>query len=233
MRTCRVCVVFGVTLFLVGCGAAPPALPPGLTQPNCVTIDHRMPSADNFEKVETVVIARCTEVRQYATVRDGNYEHSWCLLGFAVITVERGTWPQDRIVFCCYETWLTPESGVMYDLAPFPFFQGGVTALALVPQTEPPRVVGYQERSLVPPYGKPRPVIITPGSQERKQFYDRLWAAVRGFAERSGGPPLGGARGPEETDDAYVLLLDLRTDGPMLWRTLSVDKETFAVREVP
>ena len=82
MRTVLVCILCMLTPFLLGCDEAvppgpgpwdgdPPDLPAGAPEPNCVTPGHRMCAP--LKKAETVVVARCTEVRQYANTRKGQW----------------------------------------------------------------------------------------------------------------------------------------------------------------
>lgn len=245
MRTCRVCILFMLTLFLLGCDEAaplgpgpwegdPPDLPAGAPEPNCVAPGHRIPYRAPVEEDEVVVIARCTEIRQYAKTRKGQWEYWWYVVAFDVMRVERGVWPHRSVVFCCYDTWPTPGSGIEVKKAQFPFVvaEGRVMALALQAQAEPPLVVGQEWRSRVPPHGRPRPLSFSLQSEEGKRLYDRLWAAVRTFAEQNGWPQVTGASHFEETADAYVLEVLFRADGAPR-RAVAVDKETFTVREVP
>jgi hypothetical protein len=193
-----------------------------------------MPYSAPLKEAETVVVARCTEIRPYAKVRRGQWDFLWYIVTFNVIDVERGAWPQPRVVFCYYGTCPTPESGIkiLLKTAPFPFVEGRVLALAIQAQADPPLVVGQEWRSRVPPHGKPRPLAFNLQSEEGKRFYDRLWAAVRTFAEQNGWPQVTGASHFEETADAYVLEVLFRADGAPR-RAVAVEKETFTVREVP
>ena len=243
-----------LTLLLAGCEEAaspnahlwsgdPPDLPVGAPIVNCVTPHHAIPaclrycalSNSPFKEAEAVVVARCTKVRQYATIRRGQWDFLWYVVAFDVIGVERGTWPHPRVVFCCYDAWPTPESGIEVKKVRFPFVvvEGRVLALALEPRGVPPRVVGVEWRSHLPPHGKPRPLSFDLQSKEGKRLYERQDAAVRAFAEQNGWPEVTGAVHFEETDDAYVLEVILHTDGEVNHRAVAVDKETFAVREVP
>ncbi|HUU93240.1 MAG TPA: hypothetical protein VM238_18755 [Phycisphaerae bacterium] len=245
MRTAGALTLVFLALLLAGCDetappdlgprdVSPPDLPCGAPTPNCVTTNQGIPNRPPGEEDEVIVVGRCTEVRQYAKTRHGQWEHWWYVVAFDVFGVERGVWPHPRVVFCCYDAWPTPESGIEVKKSRFLFVEGRVFALALEPQAEPPPLlVGQEWRSRVPPHGKTRLLSFDLQSEEGKRFYDRLWAAVRAFAEQNGWPDVTGAVRFEETDDAYVLEVALRTDDEANRRAVAVDKETFAVREVP
>ncbi|MFO8012828.1 MAG: hypothetical protein R6X20_05915 [Phycisphaerae bacterium] len=245
MRTVGPHILIVPAILLAGCGEpesmgpgpweeAPPNLPADAPVVNCVAPDHWLPYRASFREAEAVVVARCTNVLQYATVRRGHYDFLWYLVTFDAIRTERGMWPHDRVVFCCYDTWPTPESGIMVKKAPFPFDEGRVVALALDPRAVPPRVTGQAWRSRVPPHGKPQPLAFDLQSEEGRRFYQRLDTAIRTFAEQEGWPKATGGSHFEVTDEAYVAEVILRRpDGEPAHRAVAVDKETFAVREVP
>ncbi|MEA3367739.1 MAG: hypothetical protein U9R68_06470 [Planctomycetota bacterium] len=197
--------------------------------------EHRLRYGASFTEAEAVVVARCTKVRQYTKTRRGEWEHWWYVVGCEVIRAERGAWPYPRVVFCCYDAWPGPGSDIKVKKAPFPFCKGRVLALALEPRGVPPRVVGQEWRSRLPPHGEPRRLFSFEmmQSEEGKRLYERLDTAVRAFAKQEGWPKVTGGSKFEETDDAYVLEVVLRTDGESERRAVAVDKETFTVREVP
>jgi len=242
MRAYRAGILFFAAVFLAGCGESnswspgawkgdPPPLPADASKVNCVPAGYGIPS-ELFEEAGTVVVARCTEVRQYATVRRGNWDFTWVLVACDVIGVERGTWPHPRVVFRCYDTWPTPESGIMVKKAPFPFAEGRVVALALKPEADPPQVVAEEWRSRLPPHGKPR--IMESQGEAAERVHERMWSAIGDFAQREGRPRVSGGSHFEVTDDAYVAEVVFRKpDGQYERRAVAVDKETFAVREVP
>jgi len=251
MRAYQAGILFLAAIVFAGCGEAdswspgawkgdPPPLPADAPKVNCVAWAHgtqyRGPFAP-FEEAGTVVVARCTEVRQYATVRRGDYDFLWYLVACDVIDVERGTWPHDRVVFRCYDTWPTPESGIMLGKGPFPFAEGRVVAMALETQGDPPRVVGQERRSRLAPHGEPR--YMDTGTEEGRRLHDRVWAVVQDFAEQKGWPKAIGGSNFEVTDDAYVAEVVFRRPdfrepgGESERRAVAVDKQTLAVREVP
>lgn len=252
MRTSGALTLALLTLLLPGCEEAaspnahlwsgdPPDLPAGAPIVNCVTPHHAIPASlrysalsnSPFKEAEAVVVARCAEVRQYTKIRRGEWDFWWYVVAFDVMRVERGVWPHPRVVFCCYDEWPTPESGIKVKKAPFPFCKGRVLALALEPRGVPPQVVAVEWRSHLPPHGKPRPLSFDLQSKEGKRLYERLDEAVRAFAEQNGWPEVTLASFFEETDDAYVLEVILQTDGESERRAVAVDEVTFAVREVP
>ncbi len=215
----------------------PPDLPSGAPTVNCVAPHHRLSYPSSFGEAEAVVVARCKEIRQYATVQRGQWDFLWYVVAFDVIRVERGEWSDMRVAFCYYGTRPTPESGIhiLYKTAPCPCVRGRVLALALEPRGVPPRVAGQEWRSRLPPHGEPQRLFSFEmmQSEEGKRLYERLDTAVRDFAEHEGWPEVGAGSHFEETDDAYVLEVILQTDGEINRRAVAVDKETFAVREVP
>ena len=245
MRTYRAGIVVVAAILLAGCDEPrfmgpgawkddPPPLPADAPVVNCVARGHRLFDYRRFKEAEAVVVARCIEVRQYATVRRGNWDFLWYLVACDVIRAERGRWPHDRVVFCCYDTWPTPESGIKVKKAPFPYVEGRVVALALEPRAVPPRVVGQERRSRLPPHGKPQPLAFDLQGEEGKRFYTRLDTAIRTFAEQQGWPEVSGGSHFEVTDEEYVAEVVLqRLDGETERRAVAVEKETFAVREIP
>jgi hypothetical protein len=246
MRMAGGTILIVATALLAGCSeprsmspgswnGEPPPLPADAPEVNCVVWGHgheyRGPFAP-FEEAEAVAVARCTEVRQYATVRRGLWEFVWYLVACDVIRVERGAWPHDRLVFCCYDAWPTPESGIMLGKGPFPFAEGRVVALALETQADPPRVVGQERRSRLAPHGEPR--YMDTATEEGRRLHERVWAVVQDFAEQKGWPKAIGGSDFEVTDGAYVAEVVFRqTEGQYERRAVAVDKETLAVREVP
>lgn len=221
----------------------PPPLPADAPLVNCVAPGHRLPAyipyctgfdSRRFKEAEAVVIARCVEVRQYATVRRGNWDFLWYLVACDVIRVERGRWPHDRVVFCYYGTRPTPESGIrmLFKTALCPYVEGRVVALALEPEAEPPRVLGQERRSRLPPHG--RPTYMDAQGESGERLHHRLWRAVRDFAEQEGWPKVTGASHFEVTDEAYLVEVILRRpDGESVRRAVAVDKETFSVHMIP
>ena len=243
MRAFRVGILFVLPVLLLGCDEPklmgpgaweddPPPLPADALDVNCVAVRDGPRCHAPFEEAGAVVVARCIEVHQYATVRRGNWDFLWYLVACDVIRVERGRWPHPRVVFCCYDTWPTPESGIKVKKAPFPYVGGRVVALALAPDTEPPRVLGQQQRSRLPPHEKP--TYLDPRDEAGERLFHRLWRAVCEFAAQEGWPKVTGAPHFEVTDDAYVgELVVQHPNGESERRAVAVDKETFAVREIP
>jgi len=243
MRTAGIPILLVVVSLFAGCSeplawnpgpwkSDPPDPPADAPAVNCVVTDVGPRHTEPFKEAGAVVVARCTAVNQYATVRRGNWDFFWSLVACDVIRVERGRWPHPRVVFCCYDPWPTPESGIMVNKMPFPYAEGRVLAIALDPDAEPPRVLDQQWRSRLPPHGEPTYMDAQGDSGER--LHDRVWAAVRDFAERDGWPRVTGGSHFEVTDDAYVAEVVVRPpDGESERRAVAVDKETFAVREVP
>jgi len=245
MRAFRVGILFVLPVFLLGCDEPkpmgpgpwegdPPPLPADAPIVNCVAPKHRLPYHASFAEAETVVVARCTEVQQYETVRQGNWDFLWYLMACDVIRVERSQWPHPRVVFCYYGTRPTPESGIKVKKAPFPYVEGRVVALALEPEAEPPRVLGQEWRSRLPPHGKPQPLAFDLQGEEGRRFYQRLDTAIRDFARQEGWPKVIGGSKFEVTDDAYVAeVVFQRPDGEPERRAVAVDQRAFSVREVP
>jgi len=239
MRTIATAMVV-LTVLVYGCtrqwGAGPPpAPPPPVDAPaaNCTTREDAIPYEQAEHAGETIIIARCSLVRRYATVTRGDWNYSWYVFGFDVMSAERGAWPAKQVVFVAYDAWPTDESGIVLGKPAFPYAVGRVMAFYVRTDTSLPLITGQEWRSRVPSHGRPRPLSFNLQSEEGKRLLDRLWAAVRTFAEQNGWPQVTGASHFEETDDDYVLEVVLRTGGESEHRAVAVGKDAFNVREVP
>ena len=230
-----------LTVLVYGCtrqgdAGPPPAPPPPADAPaaNCTTVGNIIPYDGLPDpRRETIVVARCSLVRRYATVTRGDWNYSWYVFGFDVASAERGAWPAKQVVFVAYDAWPTLESGIMVDKAPFPYAVGRVMAFYVRTETSPPLVVGQEWRSRVAPHGVPRVFRFDATDAEGERVHDRVWKAVQNFASAQGWPQPSGASNYEQTDDAYVLEVIFGTGAESVRRALRVDRESFRVSELP
>jgi len=99
------------------------------------------------------VLAYCEDVKEYAKTVQGNWEKHWNQIVFEVIKVTYGEWGDTNLIFVCYDSWPTPESGIVLGKALFPYRQGMVFHFWIDTSKKPPLIVAQQERSRIPPHG--------------------------------------------------------------------------------
>jgi len=237
MRTVAIAVSV-LAVLVSGCesvGGPPPAPPPPADAPaaNCTTLGNAIPYGPAEQPGETIVVARCSLVRRYATVTRGDWDYSWYVFGFDVVSAERGAWPAKQVVFVAYDAWPTRESGILVDKGPFPYDPGRVMAFHVRTGMSPPLITGQEWRSRVPPHGVPRAFRFDATDTDGKLVHDRVWKAVQDFASAQGWPQPGGASNYEQTDDTYVLEVIFGTGAESVRRALRVDCESFRVSELP
>lgn len=212
-------------------GPSMPPVPP--TPPKaCNAI---WPKPDQADQGDTVVIARCRGVDEYAKTSAGkDWNHHWLLVSMEVLAVERGAWVEREVNFVHPDAWPTPESGIMLDKAVFPFAKGNIFALTLMTRAKPATVVAFEQRSYVAPHGPPRYIQLKSGLIEPASEYGRIMRAVADFESAHNVSTRKAVTDtPEDVGDAWIVH---RRDG---WDTNAgswlyrVDKTMFTVQPIP
>ena len=102
---------------------------------------------------DTRVVARCCGCENFWQKTRGNWEYTWMVVRFDVEAVERGTWPDATLSFICWDSWPTPESGIMVDKLPWPYCKDARFAFDLDTSQKPPLVV--KQKTLFDPRHSP------------------------------------------------------------------------------
>jgi hypothetical protein len=157
MRARRLCG-HGVTVLLTiattggclaasGCRSSGPPRPPGrLPAINVVIPDDRPWYFDRAADAPTRVVARCRGCEYFWKKTRGNWEYTWAVVRFDVLSVEHGSWPDATLAFVCWESWPTPESGIMINRPPSPYRKDATLVFDLDTMQNPARVVGQVVR---------------------------------------------------------------------------------------
>jgi hypothetical protein len=218
------CVGLGV----IGCG--PPA-PPG--QVNAV-LSRDLPiyreEPEVCDKADTVVLAQCVQRQEYAKTVRGDWERHWYLTSWRVVGVERGRWPDASVDFIFYESWPTPESGIVLDLRAGPpvYHRGALTAFCVDTSQRKPVVVAQEERSHIPPHGRPRrPARDFYIRRQESRIYQQIIAAVDQFFENNH-HRWGMREVVEEYDGFYVV----EVSNALGSEAVTVEKGSYQVRPV-
>jgi hypothetical protein len=215
-------------------GGPPPAPPPPADAPaaNCTTLRDAIPYGPAEQPGETIVVARCSLVRRYATVTRGDWNYSWYVFGFDVVNAERGAWPAKQVVFVAYDAWPTRESGIVLGKPVWPYMPGRYYGLALRTDEMPPLVVGQEDRSYLEPHGPRVPAAFDFGKPEDGALCGRILDAVPGQASGRGAP--GGAPVVyEETPEGWVVEHRTAAGGAWTGTAWFVGREDFSVRPLP
>lgn len=183
------------------------------------------------DKADTLVLAQCTQSKEYATIVEGNWVNSWCVTAWKVLQVERGKWPQETISFIFCDKWPTPQPGIMVRKAPIPYYTGAIQAFCIdtadakttIVATRPNpggptyvlsadrkcMIVATQPRSRIPPHGPiqwPTYDVRDPNSRD---LFGRIVDAAKVFVHQQRGAT-GTANVSEQYGDLYVV--EIKTD---------------------
>lgn len=180
------------------------------------------------EQADVGILAYCQQVKQYAKTARGDWTYHWFQVSWDVIRTTQGTWEHQDLVFVCYDSRPTPESGILLKKGPFPYRQGMVYHFWIDATRTPPLLVRQQERSRLRPHGSIQPLSLKLDDPEGKKIYGQVMEAVRGFIGSSK-EHSGGIRIAEELDDRFVV--EGLSDHEFL--VVTVDKDTYEVRRVP
>ncbi len=221
--TCMVLVL--VSLGAVGCG---PPVPP--QRVNAVLPkNRRLPgeSQDDCDSADAVVLAQCTQRQEYATTVRGNWERHWYVTRWQVVRVERGQWPHASIAFISYYSWPTPESGILLTASYPAYYKGALMAFCIDTSQHRPTIVAQEERSRIPPHGKPRRPPRVFYDLDKNSIYNDVMAAARRFIGKDRGRIMP-RRVVEEYDDFYVVDIGNALESAVV----TVDKGSYRVQPV-
>ena len=221
-------------LLLVGCSEPQREPQKSINHPsvNVVPVSPR-PTSRPSARGDAVVVARLVSHREYATepTDDRNWRRHWYLTKFDVLRVEQGKWADTDVRISTDNVWPTPESGIILDMGPdmrIPAaYPGSVWALQLDTTANPAKLVGYDERSLVPPHDKPS-VRLLDSSPERYILPVKAYMASLG-KEPNKDFYFGGI---EQTDTAYVVQVVSQPEQSghqSIW-VIAVDKKMAEVK---
>ncbi len=192
------CVGLGVA----GCG--PPAPPQRVNAVLPENLSTRGESQENCDKADAVVLAQCTLRQEYAKRTKGDWRQHWYVSRWQVVRVERGQWPDASADFIFYESWPTLESGIILEALLPVYYRGALLAFCIDTSQGRPIIAAQEERSRIPPHGKPR--------RPPRDFYDfgkdstyqQIMAAANRYVQSIRGrvPPRNVV---EEYEDFYVV----------------------------
>ena len=91
---------------------------------------------------DTRVLARCRSCDNFWRKTRGDWEYTWMVARFDVLDVERGAWAASTLSFICWDSWPTPESGIMLGKPVWPYRRDNRLAFELDTSGQPARIVG-------------------------------------------------------------------------------------------
>jgi hypothetical protein len=214
-----------VPLLVAGCGIpAPPQAVNALLPDNAPIYSVGLKAS---ERADVEMVVRCRSVKEYAKTIKGDWERHWYQVVFEVIEVTAGRWDDPNVVFVFYDSWPTPESGMILKKPMFPYRTGWVFALWLDTSQKPALIVGHERRSVIPPHAEIRRPAWNSEERETRELLKNLIEAARTFIERQG-KKLGGFQVAEEHDDFFVVEIHSAFD----WLAVIVKKETWEVSSI-
>jgi hypothetical protein len=223
IASCAVSVLLG--LAAAGCGAPAPPQQVNAVLPGNHPI-YGEPRGDCAE-TNAVVLAQCTQRQEYAKTVRGHWERHWYVTSWRVVRVERGPWPDTSVDFIAYDSWPTPESGILLKAPVAEYYRGALLAFCIDTSQPRPTIVAQEKRSPIPPHGKlhspPRDFY----DRDEGSIYKPVMAAVRQFLVDNR-RKLGGYRVLEAYDDRYVVEV-LNAEGS---EVVTVEKDSYRVRPV-
>lgn len=140
-------VVTGTLLVMAGCRSSGPPYPPRpWPTVNAALPDHWPWYFDRVAAGDTRVVASLRGCDEFWKRTRGDWQYSWIVARFEVVTVEQGSWPNPTLVFVCWDSWPTLESGIKVHKPLWPYRQGVILAFDLDTKQQPARVVGQVVR---------------------------------------------------------------------------------------
>ena len=188
-----------------------------------------LPTRQPKGEADVSILARCSQLMEYAKTTKGNWETHWHFANWEVLKVTNGNWQYPNLRFIYKRTDPTPESGIVVYALPFPNelgYEGLVSHFSLDTSTDLlPLIVGVEDRSLIAPHEPlkgPLWDLNDPRDNERRV---QVLKAAKEFMKK---PHFGGLAVLEELDDFFVVrhCFDLKCEA------LTVDKDTYEVRRV-
>ena len=206
------------------------------------------PHQPEFKRdADTIVIARLISNIEYArTYAKKNWRNHYRATTLEVLSVEKGHWSDKQIVYRTSYISPTPKSGIVIDLAADfsspPTYPARIWALYLDTKSNPSALIGYENRSLVPPHDKLPIEIFEPvdfsklspvQKDERQKLWEQIQKPVEEYAAKSGFKPIKDYYygQTEQTDNSYIIQIVFK---PMKGKqfevhTLKVTKPDYKV----
>jgi hypothetical protein len=212
---------------LAGCGAPQPPKPVNarLKDDSPYSL---LPGRRPVGEADVGILARCSQLMEYAKTTKGNWETHWYFANWQVIKVTCGRWHELNLRFIYNFRSPTPESGIVVYALPFPNglgYEGLVSQFSLDTSTDLPLIVDVESRSLISPHEPLKASswdLTDPRDNQRRV---QVLKAAKEFMKK---PHFAGLAVVEEFDDFFVVrhCLDLKCEA------LTVDKDTYEVRWV-
>lgn len=226
VRAClRAFLEIVVPLLVAGCGIPAPPQAVNALLPRHAPIYSAGLKASETADVE--MVGRCRSVKEYAKRIKGDWERHWYQVVLEVVEVRAGRWDDANVVFVFYDSWPTPESGIILKKPMFPYRTGWVFALWLDTSQKPALIVGHERRSVIPPHAEIRQPALDFEERETRELLNHLTDAAKAFIERQG-KKLGGLSVTEEHDDFFVVENCIGFDS----LAVIVEKDTWKTRSV-
>ncbi len=211
---------------IAGCAAPAPARNVNAYLPKNAAVYGE--DRDTWRTADTLVVAQCTQVEEYATTVKGNWVQHWYVTYWQVIRVERGAWPEETVSFVFHDSWPTAESGIALKAAPRVYYKGAVVGFCIDTSEAKPVIVAQQARSRVPMHGtlqRPKYDIRDP---ESTRLFQRVVEAARLFLQQANAG--GGALTVTEEYDTFFVVETRAADDSV---ALKVEKGSYRVTEIP
>lgn len=212
---------------LAGCGVPQPPKPVNarLKDDSPYSL---LPSQQPNGEADVGILARCSQLMEYAKTTKGDWETHWYFANWEVLKVTNGNWQDANLRFIYKSTSPTPESGIVVSMLPFPMelrWEGLVSQFSLDTSADLPLIVDVESRSLIAPHEPlkgPSWDLNNPRDNQRRV---EVLKAAKEFTKE---PDFGGLAVLEEFDDFFVVrhCFDLKCEA------LTVDKDTYEVRRV-
>jgi hypothetical protein len=161
-------------------------------------------------------------VSEFARTRSGKWITYWYLCKFKIMTPVAGDLDENEIAFVCKDAWPTPESGLMIDKVPFPYFKGKIFLFAIKNKNKPYQVLYQEKRSFLAPHGPMN------YSGWRSINHEQIFNAIHLYNKSRKAKPSGG-RIVEATDQYWIAAV-----GPYAApELLMVDRKNMTVKPLP
>jgi len=135
---------------VIGCGEPRPSIPvnailsPQFNFYVAEKLDKTIVAKPNV----AIVVGQVRSAVKFAERGDGKWNTYWFLAKFDVVSVAKGVWSGKEISFVVKDSWPDPRSGIMLDMASFPYRAGAMFAFALDTSTIPATILAQERRPL-------------------------------------------------------------------------------------
>jgi hypothetical protein len=124
-------------ILTAGCTPRPPK------PVNCRMADWEERRSRGKSSADTVLVAKVTESRHYATTWGWRGTYYWHFVACQVLAVEKGRWEGRDLAFV---EWDFAPADFMLDKAMFPFREGSSFTFFLDTRGRPPTIIWWEER---------------------------------------------------------------------------------------